>query len=261
LAVSSILVTRINLYNQAYAADQPMSDIPVFMRFLGEGRSIVSSLSILQADRYFHGGVGCLSDGHEQCAALTKGGHDKFEHHKKHLSPKVSRFNILLHISQEVSMTDHIHLHGDQMKEIIPWLYYASEVDPHNVQAYTLTGFYLCDRLGKEDQAIEFLLEGLKKNPGSWEINAELGRIYFQYSKNYEISERYLSQAWDLLQNIPHDKAHERYVLSYLAMSYEMLGKKEDAVLLYRHLNELFPNKIYEQKIKGLSPQQIQTIL
>jgi len=250
LALSSLMVARIDAYNQAYAIDQPASDVPVFMRFLGEGRSIVSSLSILQADRYFHGGVGHLDDEHEEGFAIAERNHEDCEHPEEHVLPEVSPFNILSRISREVGVTEHVHLHGDQMKEIIPWLYYAAEIDPHNVLAYTLTGFYLCDRLKKVDQGIAFLREGLRKNPDSWEINAELGRIYFQHVKNYEVAVQYLSQAWVLLQEAPHDKFQERYILSFLARSYEALGMEGDALPLYKRLNELFPNGVFEEKIK-----------
>jgi len=250
LAAAGLIAVRVDVYNQAYAIDQPTSDVPVFMRFLGEGRSIVSSLSILQADRYFHGGVGHFSDEHKEGFAIAEREHKACEHPEEHVLPEASPVNILFRISREVGVTEHVHLHGDQMKEIIPWLYYAAEIDSHNVLAYTLTGFYLCDRLEKADQGIAFLREGLRKNPDSWEINAELGRIYFQYIKNYEAAAQYLSKAWVLLQKVPHDKFQERYVLSFLARSYEALGRESDALPLYNRLNELFPNANYEEKVK-----------
>jgi len=249
LALSSVLALRIDTYRQACASEQPTSDVPVFMRFLGEGRSLVSSLSILQADRYFHGGVGHFSG--EGCAVterenITGEEHEGHEGHEDHVL--YSR-NILFRISQEIAATEHIHLHGDQIKEIIPWLYYAAEIDSQNIQAYTLTGYYLCDRLDKVDQAIDFLQEGLKKNPDSWEINAELGRIYFQHIKNHETAVQYLSNARELLQNVSYDKFQERYVLSFLAMSYEALEQNHDALPLYERLNNLFPNSVFEKKI------------
>jgi len=253
LAAASLIAVKIDVYNQAYAIDQSVSDVPVFMRFLGEGKSIVSSLSILQADRYFHGGVGHFSDEHKERLAIAERDHKACEHPEGHVLPDVNPFNILFRISQEGDATEHVHLHGDQMKEIIPWLYYAAEIDSNNVQAYTLTGYYLCDRLGKIDQGIAFLQEGIRKNPDSWEIYAELGRIYFQHIENHEIAAQYLSKAWILLQEAPHDKFQERYVLSLLGRSYEAIGQERDALPLYKRLNELFPNGVYEEKIKNFS--------
>ena len=253
LIAASLIAVRIDVYNQAYAAGQSVSDAPIFMRFLGEGKSIVSGLSILQADRYFHGGVGHFSDEHEEGFAIAERDHKACEHPEDHVLPEASPFNILFRISRQMDVTEHVHLHGDQMKEIIPWLYYAAEIDSRNVQAYVLTGYYLCDRLGKVDQAITFLREGLRKNPDSWEINAELGRIYFQHVKNYEAAVQYLSKAQILIQESPHDKFQERSVLSLLAMSYENLEQGSEVLPLYKRLNELFPNGIYEEKIKNFS--------
>ncbi|MDP8299828.1 MAG: tetratricopeptide repeat protein [Candidatus Tantalella remota] len=241
LFIAGFLAVKIDLYDQIYAIDHPESDVPVFMRFLGEGRSIVSSLSILQADRYFHGGVGHFSDEHEKGIAIAEQDPKIGESPDEHILTDLSPFNILFRLSDEIDVTEHVHLHGDQVKEIIPWLYYAAEIDPHNIQAYVLTGFYVCDRLGKVDQSIAFLQEGLRRNPDSWELNAELGRIYFQHIKNYEVSAQYLSRAWALLQEAPHDKFQERYVLSFLARSYEAMGRDDKAAPFFDRIKELFP--------------------
>jgi len=250
LIMTSLIAVKVDVYNQAYAIDRPTADVPVFMRFLGEGRSIVSSLSILQADRYFHGGVGHFAEEHEEGFAITEREHKVCEHPEEHVIPDVSQINILFRISREIEATEHIHLDDDQLKEIIPWLYYAAEIDSRNIQAYTLTAYYLCDRLGETDQGISFLREGLRKNPDSWEINAELGRIYSQHLNNHEAAMQYFSKAWVLLQKVSHDKFQERYVLTFLASSYEALGREQDAVPLYKHLNELFPNGVFEEKIR-----------
>ncbi len=257
LVLSSLMALSIDAYNRTYAIDRSMSDVPVFMRFLGEGRAIVSNLSILQADRYFHGGAGHFADEHKERFAIVEKDHKVCENPEEHSHATTEPVNILFRVSQEMNVTEHVHLHDDQVKEIIPWLYYAAKIDPQNIQSYTLTGFYLCDRLGKTDQGIAFLREGLEKNPGSWEINAELGRIYFQYVKNYETATRYLSIAAVLLREIPHDKFQERYVLSFLARSYEALGRGKDALPLYRRLNELFPNGVFEEKSRNFPPKNL----
>jgi len=247
LFVANLIAVKVDIYNQAYAVDHSTSDVSFFMRFLGEGKSIVSRLSILQADRYFHGGVGYFDDESEGGLAIAERYNEDDEHTEDQVTSQVNPFNILFKISREVDVTEHIHLQSSQIKEIIPWLYYAAEIDSHNVTAYVLTGFYLCDRLEKVDEGIAFLRKGLKKNPESWEINADLGRIYFQHIEDYEVAIQYLSKAWELLQIGPHDKFQERYVLSYLTRSYEALGMETDAVPFYERLNTLFPNSIYDK--------------
>ncbi len=257
LAATILIAPKIDTYNQVYVSAQTAYDVPVFMRLLGEGKSILSNLSILQADLYFHRGVGHLSGEHEEGLGIISERDEDHDQEEQVLGRKISGispFNVLLRASEETDITQHVHLQDDQMEEIIPWLYYSAEIDPHNVLAYTLTGFYLADRLGKVDEGVAFLRKGLMNNPDSWEINAELGRIYYEHRKNYEAAVRFLSKARILLEKSPHDKFQERYVLSFLALSYEALGRREDAIPLYRRLNELFPDvKAFRAKRQGES--------
>ena len=156
-------------------------------------------------------------------------------------------------VSDAINLTKHVHLGEDEIKEIIPWLYYAAMVDPHNVQAYTLAGYYLSDRLSKEDEAIKFLRKGLAQNPESWEIYTEIGYIYFKQLEEYDIALRYLVIAWRLLQAVPHDKFQERFVLTLLANGYEKTSQHEKAYSIYVYLNDLFPNSvIFDKKINDL---------
>jgi len=239
-----LTIPKIATYNFAYAASHPQCDAPVILRFLGEGASIVSGMSVLQADRYFHGGAGHIED---ECRGILgpgeeKDGHDHDHHAEDH--PEASPFNVLFRMSDALRVTEHIHLEGNNIKEIVPWLYYAAELDPHNIQAYLLIGYWVGDRMGKVDEAITFLRKGLRDNPDSWEINAELGRLYFQRIKDYKTAAMYLTRAEKLLRKAPHDKFQERYVLSLLAYSYKALGQDDEALPLYKRLNELFPNEV-----------------
>ncbi|MBI5774094.1 MAG: hypothetical protein HZA89_10175 [Verrucomicrobia bacterium] len=63
-------------------------------------------------------------------------------------------------------------------KEILPWLRISAELDPHRVETYTVSAFWLRTKLRKVDAAEQFLREGLRANPGSYEILHELARLY-----------------------------------------------------------------------------------
>jgi len=245
LAVSLVVAPRIDMYQFTSLAGKDVSDIPFYIKFLGEGRSIISNLSILQADRYLHGGVYHAEEGHglvgsplEEAYEMSDG-EDLERHEKGH--PEPGRFNILMRVSEEVEVTEHIHLGDEEAREIVPWLYYSARIDPHNVLAYTLAGYWIVDRMGKVDEGIDFLKEGLKNNPGSWEIYAELGRIYYVHGKNYGTAVKYLKEAQALLDKVPHDRFQERYVLSFLGFSYEAMGQDEKAKAVFRKLSDLFP--------------------
>jgi len=235
-----IIATRIDTFNYAFMASRSAADVPAIFRFFGEGRNIVSYMAILQADRYYHGGVGHIEHAEGGGLSVASRGRDSYDEEEGH-HPEASPFNILFRIQDNTQVTGHVHLKGDKVKEIIPWLYFSAEIDPHNVLAITLTGFYLADKLDKPQEAVAYLRKGLLDNPDSWEINAELGRIYFQDLGNYKAAVDFLSKAMELQKQAPHDKFQERYVLSFLAHTYEALGDKEKAVPLYRRLSRLFP--------------------
>lgn len=251
---SVLAASSVDAEYHSYLASRRVYDVPVLWQLLGEGRSIASNISILQADLYFHGGVGHFYEEHEGGIAVAgRGAEEEHEHHAEEAALPVSTLNVLFRVSQAIGLAEHEHLHGAEVKEIIPWLYYAAKLDPNNVQAYTLTAFWLGDRLNKPDDAAAFLREGLKNNPGSWELNAEIGRIYCQYLGDYPAAERYLLRARDLLASAPHDKFQERYVLSWLADAYAEQGKSEETLDLYKRIKALFPGTtVYDEKIRML---------
>lgn len=67
---------------------------------------------------------------------------------------------------------------SDEVREILPWLKLSTDLDPQNVQNYTVTAYWLRLRMHKPEAAHEVLLEGLQANPGSCDILFELGRLY-----------------------------------------------------------------------------------
>ena len=246
ITLTLIFAPMIDTFNHAQAFPGNIYTVPLVFRFLGEARSMVSTWVFLQADVYFHGGIthnaGCDVSG------------SSTQNNKE--TPYIAPFNILPRLSERISIASHIHLKGDQLKEIIPWLYFAAKIDPQNTEAYTLTAFYLADILGKKEDALNFLREGLNNNIDSWEINAEIGRVYFQYFKDYKKAVCFLLRG-DLFQREKQqNKFQERYVLTFLAASYEAMGEKGEAVKIYSRLAKLFPDeKTYGIKINQIKSQ------
>jgi tetratricopeptide (TPR) repeat protein len=83
---------------------------------------------------------------------------------------------------------------SDRVREILPWLKLSAELDPENVQTYTVTAFWLRERMHKVAEANQVLLEGLRNNPDSYEILFELGRLYYE---NYHDAGR-ARNVWEL---------------------------------------------------------------
>ncbi len=67
-----------------------------------------------------------------------------------------------------------------EVREILPWLKLSADLDPDNVQTYTVTAFWLWQRMNNAQEADAVLHEGLRNCPGSSEILFELGRLYLE---------------------------------------------------------------------------------
>ena len=67
---------------------------------------------------------------------------------------------------------------GSEVREILPWLRLSAELNPSDIRTYVVTSYWLRERMGKVAEAEQFLREGLRANPGSYEILFELGRIF-----------------------------------------------------------------------------------
>jgi tetratricopeptide (TPR) repeat protein len=170
----------------------------VLNRFLGESRRLFANQSFIQADVSFHSGYypsmfdqgSAPKDSRHMTA--TEGSPEEEEHERQmnFLGPPrdwIERFG------RNFLITEHSHLEGTREAEILPWLKVSAELDPQRVDTYTVASYWLRS-LGKFAEAEQFLREGLRNNPGSYEILFELGKLYFE---NYKDSNR-ARNVWEL---------------------------------------------------------------
>jgi tetratricopeptide (TPR) repeat protein len=69
---------------------------------------------------------------------------------------------------------------SENVREILPWLKLSADLDPDNVQTYTVTAFWLRMRMNNVKEADAMLHEGLRNCPDSYDILFELGRLYYE---------------------------------------------------------------------------------
>ncbi len=80
--------------------------------------------------------------------------------------------------------TEHTHLANAKVREILPWLRLSAEMDPHRIQTYLTASYWLRGTLSQPGEAEQFLREGLRANPDSYEILIELGYVFDLNKKN-----------------------------------------------------------------------------
>jgi tetratricopeptide (TPR) repeat protein len=73
--------------------------------------------------------------------------------------------------------TRHVHLDSKNQQEILPWLRLAAELNPNEVETYTVAAYWLRHQMGKVKEAEQFLRQGWRANPDSYEILFELARL------------------------------------------------------------------------------------
>ena len=68
---------------------------------------------------------------------------------------------------------------SSEVREILPWLDLATEMNPQDIRTYLVISFWLRTSLNQASEAEHVLRGGLRSNPGDPQLLFELGRIYF----------------------------------------------------------------------------------
>jgi len=195
-------------------SNQP--DEGAFKKILGDGRKLFAGQFVEMADVYFHSGMypsifdradkkspkavtsavdqgadhSGLEHG-EESHSLTNEPHEDHDHdengncqdgdhadeHVKAMTPAAGR-NWLESFIRRFRITEHSHLSEGNEREILPWLKVAIELDPQSIETYTTAAYWLRTKLDRADQAQEVLREGIRNNPGNYELLFEMGKLY-----------------------------------------------------------------------------------
>jgi len=222
----------------------------VFALLLGESRRAFADQVFLKADAYFHQGYYpsvfdlALPDGKTHMVKETEGGH----HNHSHAQAERGYRDWLEAFGSHFYPAEHRHLErfGDA-REILPWLRLAAELDPHRVDTYIVAAYWLRERLNKVNDAEAFLREGLRANPGSYEILFELGRLYAENNRDIPRARAVLELAVErwLRQEAgkPNpDALAYAHILAQLAALEESVGNFDRAVTHFTRLQRVSPS-------------------
>lgn len=257
------ITPMIDNYQYNFLLQKGISEKDILYKILGETRKLLSYYANLKGDEYLHGGV--VARDRSKCEEMAhiadhKESSDEHLHHHEHSHEEsekasaISNLNILPRIGEIIHISEHIHLHGEAEKELLPWFYYAVRLNPENIDAYVIGGYWIGHRVNRTEEAIKFLKEGLSHNPNSWQIYLQLGEIYFINKKNYRQALINFQKSYNLLSDENSDKYSRREVYTFMAGSYEKLGETDKALEFYKKIVTLFPESTaLQEKIKSLS--------
>jgi tetratricopeptide (TPR) repeat protein len=171
---------------------------------LGDSRRMFANHFFVKADAYFHSGFyPTIFDNQEsfqtphvaEDAGALKG-HNQGEETGFMGQPR----DIIEEFNRHFLPSRHTHLDeggprgpagtdlgeggSGEVREILPWLRLSAEMDPGRIETYVVAAYWLRKKMGKVNEAEQFLREGLQANPGNSAILFELGRIYQEDRKD-----------------------------------------------------------------------------
>jgi len=191
---------------------------------LGSSRHALSADLFEKADVYFHKGVE-----HFERKAFTN---DWFQRTLGDIAPATHR-----------------HAEGQETAEIIPWLEFATRADPHNVEAFLVTAFWLDTGLHRPDLAGRVLLEAERLNPRDYRVLLERGRFEIE-SGRFDPAAALLDAALSLWPGSldPADRQSQldkAEILTYRAFLFEFKGRNAEAIALFKNSLAIFPERTY----------------
>lgn len=192
LVICFSLAARLEPEFQAARWSRSTGDI--FNVVLGDSRRLFANTFFVKADEYYHSGYyPSIFDDHAafQTAHMAEdtGAVNSKNRGDEHgfLGPVR---NWIDGFGRHFFPDRHTHLDSggpaedlsgsENVREILPWLKLSADLDPDNVQTYTVTAFWLRERMNNVAAADAVLHEGLRNCPDSYDILFELGRLYHE---------------------------------------------------------------------------------
>ncbi|PYL01128.1 MAG: hypothetical protein DME19_02755 [Verrucomicrobia bacterium] len=275
-SVCFTLATWLQPWHQSWAGSRAQSG-SLLNVVMGDSRQLLANHFLVKADVYFHSGYyPSIFDQVTRGAphmATAKDDHDGKEDHD-HEANEESGFlqpprDWIDRFSRHFYPSRHTHLEKPgEAREILPWLRIAADLDPHNVGTYSVAAYWLRQHLNKVDEAEQFLREGWRANPDSYEILFELGRVF---DENRNDPER-ARNVWELGLRKWHEQSarHARQdnfvleqTLTQLARLEEREGNLPKAVSYLEELKTVSPLpdtiqlQINELKQKAAPPSAV----
>jgi len=230
---------------------------------LGDGREFAADYFRTEADVYFHSGYYPSifdqarkqeeSDADVMHPEDASGGDQEEKGFMGEPLDWIDRF------SRNFRPSRHTHLPGQKIREILPWLKLSAELDPHNVQTYMITDYWLRGRLNASEEAEDFVRDGLKNNPHSPDLLFALGQIYLEDRKDYPRAKNLLVAAkhwWHVRDDPRPEKSDTGETKDYLLLE-QILGGLVTDELAMNHLDQALAY-MKELKANASDPDGVQ---
>jgi tetratricopeptide (TPR) repeat protein len=150
---------------------------------LGDSRRMFANHFFTKADVSFHSGFypsifDQTKPTKDSRHMTSEEGSPEAEEHERNMNFLGTPRDWIEGFGRHFFVTKHTHLENGNEREILPWLKLSAELDPQRVDTYVVASYWLRNHLGKTSEAEQFLREGLRNNPNSYELLYEMGCLY-----------------------------------------------------------------------------------
>lgn len=244
---------------------------------IGDSRRLFSNQMVAKADSYFHSGYYPTifdapkkeEESHVSGDHSAEAGHEE-DHdnhavetnqveHAGHQHSATCEHNLktedgflgppkdwIDRFSRKFFPSQHSHLENGGEREILPWLRLSAELDPQRIETYTVAAYWLRKRLGKTAEAEQFLRDGLRANPESYELYFQIGQIFSENRNNPDRARNLWEIAlrkWQEQEKAglkPNELSYQE-ITANLAKTEEKAGNITQAIVYLKMLKEKSP--------------------
>ncbi len=239
----------------------------------GEARQAMSAAAFDRANLYFHGGVSEFAASCTHVAATASGRESESEalaaaareagqaapgaaaehHHDE--APAAPGSLAAFHydpwnwLDAQIHPNSHKHLQGAAENEVLPWVAAAVKLDRSNTLAYAVGAYWLARRLNRTADGLQFIAEGIERNPRSTDLEFCRGEILLHAARDFKTADLAFAaalQKWRPTTGADKDDNDQLRVraLMYRGDIADRKGHIQQALEFYREALRLNPLSI-----------------
>jgi hypothetical protein len=182
-------------------------------RFFTATRSGLGASAIGKADLYLHRGV-------------------------ERVRQEAFRGTWFQRMGARVSIRGVIHREGGETREVIPWLWFGTTMDPDNMD-YLLMSIFWLKMAGRDDLAMNVVREALGRHPREPRLHLERARLFLRCGMTAEAARALDTGMVCIAGDQGQDAdAVNRSLFTYRALIHEYVGDTNAAVACYSGLKD-----------------------
>ena len=201
LPLTSLLIPQIK-------AENPQ-DSDMLVRMLGGTADLVAQQAFQEAELYYHAGYKCdCPDEKENPKSEIRNPKQTGKSRIRKSEINLPLLNVVKRLHGEMAPKIHKHLQGEEEKELLPWFIAAVRLNPHFIDAWRV-GSYWFYRTDNGHRAVDFISDGVRRNPGDYRLYLDRGVLYHRLEE-WDNAIKDLETAEKLWKHCDEDSPYER---------------------------------------------------